>query len=198
MASPAPADYSSVSRSRSRSRSRATTANEFDRQDNALAVRVEPVADARALGPALDPADRPLVESLVNELVDLTRTHARFAERTQNELLSAATDFVRYRFRSLDAVKRATKEARRYFLDDLRKVERKAFPELSLIIELFDHLPVNIQNEQADDKVRYTEIDIPRALGTLTPSLAAVSGLLRPDQRMCERGTQFSYPPSNS
>ena len=85
----------------------------------------------------------------------------------------------------MDAVRRSTKEARKFFIGDLRRVEKKGFPEPSFIIELFDHLPVNIQNEQSDDKVRYTEVDIPRALTTLAPVLAGLTGLLRPDQKMC-------------
>ena len=51
---------------------------------------------------------------------------------------------------ALDTIKRATREARRYFLDDLRKVENMGFPQVAFIIELFAHLPVNLQTETAD------------------------------------------------
>ena len=172
------AEYSSVSRSPSPSR--ASTRNElvpadhFDRAPSPL----------RPVGPVLKPEDIPARDALVLALNELIASHARFSDRTQRDVLSASSDFVRYGLKSLDSVKRSTKEARKFFIDDLRKVERKAFPELSFIIELFDHLPVNIQNECSDDKVRYTEVDIPRALQGMRPALSELSGLLRPDQRM--------------
>ena len=108
----------------------------------------------------------------------------RFSDRTREEVLSASSDFVRYGIKSMDAPNRSTKEARKFFTGDMRKAGRKEFPELSFTIELFDHLPANIQNEQSDDKVRYAEVDIPRLLLGTRPALSELTGMLRPDQRM--------------
>ena len=174
------ADYSSVSRSRSR-------ASTFSEPVNPACAPASPARaqnPLRPVGPVLQQEDIPFRDALVLELNVLVASHARFGDRRAEEIQTAAADFARYGLKSLDSAKRSNKEAREFFMGDLRKVERKSFPELSLIIELFDHLPVNTQNEQADDKVRYTEIDIPRALQGMTPNLSALSGLLRPDQRM--------------
>ena len=178
------AEYSSESRSRSPSRASTihelVNPNHFDRAPSPP----RPAGPVIPVGPVLQEADIPARDTLVLALNELITSHARFSDRTREEVKSASSDFVRYGIKSLDAVKRSTKEARKFFMDDLRKVERKAFPELSFIIELFDHLPVNIQNEQSDDKVRYTEVDIPRALLGMRPALSELTGLLRPDQRM--------------
>ena len=88
-----------------------------------------------------------MVNDLVGELLGLRNSHARFREVGENQVLHAANCFVRYKMRSLESIKRATREARRYFSDDLRKVERLGFPQVAFIIELFDHLPVNLQTE---------------------------------------------------
>ena len=138
----------------------------------------------RQRDPALDHADEPAVAALENELNELIRTHARFADRTVLGIRATAVDFVRYRIRSMDAIRRPTKEARKFPIDDLRKIEKKNFPALSFTIELFDHLPVNVQNECSEDKVRCAEIDIPRALTNLAPQLTGLTGLLRPGQKM--------------
>ena len=133
----------------------------------------------------LDEGDLAFVLSLTGELNELCKTHARFSDVTRNELSMAASDLARYRFKSLETAKRPTREARRFFLDDLRRVERKGYPDIAFLIELFDHLPVNTHLEQPDEKVRFTEIDIPRALLRLAPSLSDIGGVLRPDQSMC-------------
>ena len=100
-------------------------------------------------GPVLRAEDLPIVHDLVGELLGLRETHARFKDVDDNQVLHAANCFVRYKMRSIEAIKRATRDARRYFLDDLRKVERQGFPQVAFIIELFDHLPVNLQTETA-------------------------------------------------
>ena len=170
------ADYSSASRSPSNRRT--VRSRSPHSPGNALVLR----APARQRGPELREGDDARVDRLFAELNVVCAAHARFQDVDPLELREAADCFIRYRFRSLDAIKRSTKEARKFFLDDLRKIERKSFPDVALIIELFDHLPVNPQTEQADDKVRFTEVDIPRALINLAPSLAGLTGLFRPDQ----------------
>ena len=106
------AEYTSESRPRSRS-SGATTRRAPRRalDDRAQGARdnVERLlSPPRQRGPALDPADEPIVNALEIELTELQRTHARFADRTVLEIRAAAFDFVRYRIRSMDAIKRST------------------------------------------------------------------------------------------
>ena len=100
-------------------------------------------------------------------------------------LATAAYDLVRYLFRSVEAAKRSTREARRFFLYDLRRAERKGRPDADCLLGLFDHLPVNTHLEQPGEKIRFAEVDIPLALLSSTPSLSDVSGIRRPDQSMC-------------
>lgn len=96
--------------------------------------------------------------------------------------MEATGCFVRYRCRPLGPVKLSTKEAHRTPPCALRQVEHKSFPDLAPIVELCDHLPVNPNAEQADGKVRFTDVDIPRSLVNLAPSSGGLTGLLLPDQ----------------
>ena len=95
------------------------------------------------MGPVLNQEDADVVLSLTTELKELCDAHGRFADTPKRELTAAAGDFSRYRFKSMDAAKRPTKDARRFSLDDLRRVAKKGFPDIAFILELFDHLPVN-------------------------------------------------------
>ena len=94
----------------------------------------------------------------------------------RNELLLPAADFARYRFISLEAAKRSTRESRRSFLGDIRRVERKGYPDVAFVREIFCHFPVNTHLEQPLDRARFAEIDIPSALLKLAPSLADIGG----------------------
>ena len=97
--------------------------------------------------------------SLTNELTELCATHARFTDVTRRELATAAGDLVRYRLRTLEGANRPTRDSRRFFLGDLLRVEKKGFPDIAFLLELFDRLPANTQHEPPDEKVRVTEID---------------------------------------
>ena len=123
--------------------------------------------------------------SLTSELEELCKTHAMFSEVGRGELSMASNDLIRYRFKSLEAAKRSTREARRFFLGDLLRVERKGYPDIASLLELFDHLPANTHLEQPDERVRFAEIDIPRSLLSLAHSLSGIRGVLRPEQSMC-------------
>ena len=147
--------------------SRATTRQVGRRAlDNADRMIASP---PRQRGPPTQPVANPDVERLVPDLNELVASHARFAGHAPDEIRADAADFARYRIRSMGAIKRSAKQAVKFLIDDHRKIEQKGFPALSLIVDPFGHLSVNIQNEQADGKVRYAEIDTPRALTTLTP-----------------------------
>ena len=157
------AEYSSDTRSPRRSVSPSPQGNgerfyvqqeggQYQRADLQNVVLANPEGAALLgpqLGPTLRAEDLPIARDLVGELFGLRETHARFKDVEDTQVLHAANCFVRYKMRSLDAIKRATRDARRYFLDDLRKVERQGFPQVAFIIELFDHLPVNLQTETA-------------------------------------------------
>ena len=97
----------------------------------------------------------------------------------------AVNDLARYRFKYLEAARRSTRESRRFFLDDLRRVEGKGYPDIAFLLEILDHFPANTHLEQPEEKVRFAEIDIPRSLLKLAPSLSDIGGVLRPDQSMC-------------
>ena len=102
------------------------------------------------LGPQLRHVDLHLVNDLVGELLGLKDPHARFREVEDNQVLQADNCFGRYEMRSLYTIKMDIREARRYFPDDLRKIEHLGFPQVAFVIELFDHIPVNPQSETAE------------------------------------------------
>ena len=139
----------------------------------------------RPRGPALVQEDSAVVLSLTVELRELCDAHSRLADTTNRELTTAAGDFVRYKCKSLEAVNRLTNDSKRFSLDDIRRVERKGVPDIAFILELFGRLPVNTHVEQPGDKIRFTEIDIPRALLPMEPSLSNIGGVIRPGQSMC-------------
>ena len=102
-----------------------------------------------------------MIETQVRRIADLTASLARFPESAPAATRSAASDFARYKFRSLDAVKRSDREARKYFPRDLRMGAKRGFDDLSFIVSLFGRLPVNFPHEQAGDKSRYAEVETP-------------------------------------
>ena len=139
----------------------------------------------RPRGPVLAQEDRDKVLSMTDELTDLCATHARFSDVSRREITTASADLSRYRFKSLEGVGLSTKDSRRFFLDDLRRVAKKGLPDVAFLLELFDHLPANTHLEQPGETVRFTEIDIPRVLLSLAPAPSDIRGVPRPDQSMC-------------
>ena len=53
---------------------------------------------------------------------------------------------------------------------------------VSFLIALNQHLPPHSQGSSAN--IKFTELDIPRALSDYSPSLAGIAGFLRPTQAM--------------
>ena len=105
------AEYSSVSRSRSPSGSRGSTRlNDRDPLNGrALAIPERAPSPPRPVGPALQPADTPVVGALVMELNEIAASRDRFSDRSLREVRADASDFFRYRIKSLGAIKRPTK-----------------------------------------------------------------------------------------
>ena len=59
---------------------------------------------------------------------------------------------------------------------------RSPFEFVSFLIALNQHLPPHSHGIPAN--IKFTELDIPRALGTYAPSLAGIAGFFRPSQTM--------------
>lgn len=81
--------------------------------------------------PILDLDEQPSVGNLAIELDVLVAQRASFSDRGLQEELSSASDFARYRFRTLDSVRRSTKEGRMFSRGDSWGVGRKG-PHRSL------------------------------------------------------------------
>ena len=92
---------------------------------------------------------------------------------------------VRYRFLTLCSLKRSTRGARRFFRDDLRRVEKKGFPDASFVLELFGRLPFYTHIEKPGEKARLAAIETPRSLTALSPSRSDICGVIIPGQPMC-------------
>ena len=119
--------------------------------------------------------DTDAVLSWANELTEICAARARFSDVGRNELTLAANDLAMYRFKSLETAKRSTRETRRFFPDDLRRADKKGYPDVSFRLEIFYHLPVDTHLDQPDGEVRFAEIDIPRALLTFSPPLSDIA-----------------------
>ena len=78
----------------------------------------------------LNQEDADVVLSLTNDLTELCAAKARFADVSRREIATASGDLARYRFRPLAGTKRSTRDARRFSPEDLRRVEKKGFPDI--------------------------------------------------------------------
>ena len=108
----------------------------------------------RPRGPVLAQEDTDTALSLTNELTGLCATRDRFSDVNRREITAAANDLSMYRSKSFGTAKRSTREARRFFPDGLRLVEKKGRPDAAFPIEIFGHLPPNTHLGHPRGKVR--------------------------------------------
>ena len=79
----------------------------------------------RQRGRARAPADVPLGVTQAVDLSELTVPPALFADLNQEEPRKTSVDFVRYRCRAPDSIKRSARDAMEYFMGEIRKAEKK-------------------------------------------------------------------------
>ena len=92
-----------------------------------------------AIAPLMAVRQMPLVGTLLADLIRETAGRDRFAAFGREDLRAAALTLARYRLSTLAIIRQTDKDARRMFLSDLRDLERQAFPEMQLLMQLLAH-----------------------------------------------------------
>ena len=111
----------------------------------------------------------------------------RFEQFGEEHIWQGAFYLVKYRINSLDILRRANAQARRYFFEDLREKDGLAFDEISFLVALRQHVQPNEQAASVKEKdVRFTLVDIPKALESFRPWLTDISGIIHPGQDMVD------------
>ena len=98
-------------------------------------------------------------------------------------LWEAAYTHVRYRLSSLAIIRHTERDARRLFLSELRGDERKSFPEMQLLMQLFSHFAPVVARQRLNSKnPPFEELVIPQRLAGYTADLSGLGGFLKPNQ----------------
>ena len=126
----------------------------------------------------------PLAEALAADIIRETKGRDSFAAFFPPDFHQAAETLVRYRLSTLQIIRQTDKDARRMFLADLRDLERKAFPEMQLLMQLFSHFaPVAKPRTNLKDPP-FEEVVLPVKLKDYTADLSSLGGYLKPNQLM--------------
>ena len=111
----------------------------------------------------------------------------RFEQFGDEHIWQGAFYLAKYRVYSLDILRRTNAQARRYFFKDLREKDGLAFDEISFLVALRQRVHPNEQAASVKEKdVRFTLMDIPKALGSYRPWLTDISGITHPGQDMVD------------
>ena len=133
--------------------------------------------------PPSPPERESLRAKLFDELCTTADSNPKFEAFTTIRIAETADILVRNGIPSLEAFRTTDEMARRFLFEDLRKCERLQFSQLAFLFKLARHIPPHDQ-KVSEKNIRFTELDIPRALADYTPSLAAISSFALPDQDM--------------
>ena len=144
--------------------------------------RIRPHMDA--LAPILAVHQVPQVDALTADLVRETAGRELFSAFVEEDFHTAAMTFVRYRLSTLPIIRQTDRDARRMFLADLRDLERKAFPEMQLLMQLLSHFaPVQKQRVNPKDPT-FEEVVLPVKLKEYKADFSCLGGFLKPNQAM--------------
>ena len=137
--------------------------------------------DAAPAGRVLAPEGAPRVSALAAELFREARGRWRFAVSPGEEFSAMAGILVRYRIRSLYALRQTQKDARTLFLMDVREVDRLKFPAMQLLLRVLGHFPPRMPQARPSDKdPAYEKLVITERPKGFKVDLSATAGLLRP------------------
>ena len=168
-----PADYGSEDRS--------PKGGDFENDRRSLASNDSQAENLNQAPPSprirqrIPPApDASQVNTLYTELSIVVAAHNKFEHFDLNRVWDASVLLVRYGIPSLESFRTTDDQARKYFLEDLRKAEKLSFAEMSLILKLNRHIPPHDQ-KTSEKNIRFTELDIPRALSSFKPDLSTLT-----------------------
>ena len=144
--------------------------------------RIRPHMDA--LAPMLAVHQVPQVTALTADLVRETAGRELFSAFVEEDFHTAAMTLVRYRLSTLAIIRQTDRDARRMFLADLRDLERKAFPEMQLLMQLLSHFaPVQKQRVNPKDPT-FEEVVLPVKLKDYKADFSCLGAFLKPNQVM--------------
>ena len=142
----------------------------------------EPSAKAHAPPPISEASQRSnLALTLNNELRTLQASNKKFEAFPPHRIFETANVLVANGILSLEAFRTTDETARRYLFEDLRKTEKMSFLQLAFLFKLARHIPPHDQ-KVSEKNMRFTELDIPKALEKYAPPLSALSAFFLPDQ----------------
>ena len=124
-----------------------------------------------------------LVTQLYEELRVVVQAHNKFEQFDLTRVWDTAVLLVRYGIPSLESFRTTDDQARKYLFEDFRKAEKLSFAEIALVLKLNRHIPPHDQ-KTSEKNIRYTELDIPRALTSFRPNLSCISAAFQPEQEM--------------
>ena len=102
-----------------------------------------------------------------------------------HDMEQASNTLVRYRLSSLATIRHTERDARRLFLSELRGNERKRFPEMQLLMQIFSHFaPVIVRQRLNAKGPSFEELVIPQKLARYSADLSGMGGFLKPNQPM--------------
>ena len=108
-------------------------------------------------------------------------SNPKFEAFPPHRIFETANFLVAYGVTSLEAFRTTDEIARKYLFEDLRKNEKLNFLQLAFLFKLARHIPPHDQ-KVSEKNMRYTELDIPKALEKYSPSLSSLSAYFLPDQ----------------
>ena len=135
--------------------------------------------------PELLPHMAPAVHRLAADFVSETAGRERFELFSPDDMFAAAELFVRYRLPSLAVLRQTDRDARRMFVSDLRDIDRLAFPDLQLILQLLSHFSPQLLKPRANAKdPPFEEAVLPEKLKDYKVDLSQLGAFLKPNQLM--------------
>ena len=179
---------------------------EWPSEDRSLDNQSEHSGDNNDTQPKASPPTAPplpekqLVSALFHELQRVIAGNSKFDAFDHNQAWESAEKLVQYGIISLESFRTTDGQARKYLFEDLRKTEKLPFREIALILKLNKHIPPNDQ-KVTEKNIRFTELDIPKALTVFRPNLSELAASFHPEQEMvnwivCENLPIYKIPPS--
>ena len=125
--------------------------------------------------------------ALFNDLPALLGETKRFEQFPEEHVWNGSFYLVKYRITALDIYRRTNSQSRRYFVEDLREKDALAFYEIRFLAALGQRVQPNERADSVKEKdVRFSLVDIPKALESFQPSISGISGITHPGQDMVD------------
>ena len=115
------------------------------------------------------------------ELRAIAASNPKFEAFPAHRIFETANFLVANGITTVEAFRTTDEIARRYLLEDLRKNDKLNFLQLAFLFKLARHIPPHDQ-KVSEKNMRYTELDIPKAMEKYAPPLSSLGAFFLPDQ----------------